>query len=346
MGILPAEWEPQDAIILAWPDQNTDWQPLLKDIQQTYLSLIQQITRFELVVLLISDEQEFKSLNTQFENNCIPLDKIVPIFASYNDTWLRDSGPITVRENQHLQMIDFRFNGWGNKFEHELDDQICERIFTHPALVKNEHSRSRIILEGGSIDTDGRGTLITTQRCLLNPNRNKSISTEDYEKLFKTLLGINAVHWLTAGEILGDDTDGHIDMLARFCSPDSIAYCSCVDQNDPHFLPLRQMKTELELLENSAGNHYELIELPIPSPILDDDGKRLPASYCNFLIINNAVIVPIYNDPNDNLVCDRLARVFYDREIIPINARTIIKQGGSLHCLTMQLPRGSLVTDR
>lgn len=339
---FPAEWEPQDAIILAWPHQDTDWQPILKDIQQTYLNIIQQITRFEYVVLFVRSEREFKDIGILFNDSGITIEKIIPVFADYNDIWLRDTGPITVRVNNHYQFRNYRFNGWGNKFEHTLDDKLCARLVEHPAFSKQPMVDSKIILEGGSIDTDGRGTLLTTRQCLLNPNRNPTLSLPDYEKQFEIELGIKTVHWLQHGKILGDDTDGHIDMLARFCSPNMIAYCVCSNPDDVHYQSLHKMGLELKALTDLAGKPYQLIELPIPSAVLDDDNDRLPASYCNFLIINKAVLLPVYDDPNDEIACNRLAEVFPEREIIPINAKTIIKQGGSLHCLTMQLPAGSI----
>lgn len=339
---LPAEWEPQDAIVLAWPHQDTDWQPVLAEIQQTYLNVIHHITRFEYVVLFVRSETEYERISPLFVTNQIAVERIIPVFADYNDTWLRDTGPLTIKINDRNQFMDYRFNGWGNKFEYALDNALCEQLFKHPALSENEILKSNIILEGGSIDANGQGSLLTTRQCLLNPNRNPTMSMQDYEKLFESELGINTVHWLTHGEIIGDDTDGHIDMLARFCSPNTIACCVCLDNHDPHYKPLQKMKAELEGLTGPDGKHYQIIELPIPGAIFDQTNRRLPASYCNFLIINKAVLVPVYNDPHDELICDKLAKVFHGREIIPIDAHTIIKQGGSLHCLTMQLPAGTL----
>lgn len=340
---LPAEWEPQDAVLLAWPHEKTDWQPLLADIQQTCLTLIQHICRHQKVILIVPDQKKFESVQSRLLEKQINSSNIIPVFARYNDTWLRDSGPISVIVGNQVSMIDFRFNGWGNKFEHELDDELCRNLFQQLSINKTLTKRSELVLEGGSIDSDGDGTLLTTQQCLLNPNRNAGTTRKDYEALFYQELGINKVYWLNSGELIGDDTDGHIDMLARFCNPDTIAFCSCDNKNDPHYLPLFQLKEELEKLRNRDDQGYDLVDLPIPAPIYNDTNERLPASYCNFLILNKAVLVPVYNDPNDEVACERLAKVFTGREIIPVNALVIIQQGGSLHCLTMQLPAGSFI---
>ena len=339
---FPAEWEPQDAVILAWPHEQSDWWPIIDDIQKTCLELIKHITRFELVVLIIPDADEFTFIQTLLHENKINPEKVIPVLANYNDTWVRDTGPISIKINDHIQHLDFRFNGWGNKFEYQLDDRLCKQVLSHLHIKQQSIESLDIILEGGSIDVDGNGTLLTTQQCLLNPNRNKDFNEGDYEKLFMSKMGIRKVHWLKYGGILGDDTDGHIDMLARFCSREVIACSTCSDKNDPHHETLTRMKDELEKLKTEQGNHYQIIELPIPTAIHTKQNERLPASYSNFLIINNAILVPVYDDKNDKLACERLAECFPSREIIPLNALNIIQQGGSLHCLTMQLPRGSI----
>jgi agmatine/peptidylarginine deiminase len=338
--IFPAEWESQDAVILAWPNENTDWRPLLKEIQHTYLTLIRQITRFESVILLVPNQTVMDALHIILTDAQIDPARVIFVISSYNDTWLRDTGPLSVKIHSSARFIDFRFNGWGGKFDSSLDDQICRQLVAHPSMKAVPYQKMDIILEGGSIDTDGHGTLLTTTQCLLNKNRNPQLSREDYEQIFLQALGIKKIHWLESGHIIGDDTDGHIDMLARFCRSNTIAHCSCHDQSDPHFSSLTKMTDELKLITDLQGNNYNLVELPIPKAIVNHGGKRLPASYCNFLIINEAVLVPVYEDQMDDIACQRLAEVFKDREIIPINARTIIKQGGSLHCLTMQVPAG------
>ena len=245
--VLPAEWEPQDAIILAWPHERSDWLPLLADIRKTYLELIKQITRFEAIILFIPSEKAFAAIKSLLRQNQIKLEKITPVYADYNDTWLRDTGPLSLRTDHGIQHIDYRFNGWGNKFEYGLDNKLCEPLFMHPAIKKNPAVTSDIILEGGSIDSDGQATLLTTEPCLLHPSRNPQLSKQDYESLFMSQMGIKKVHWLQQGEIIGDDTDGHIDMLVRFCSTNTIAISSCPDRNDPHFFTLGKMKTELKM---------------------------------------------------------------------------------------------------
>jgi len=340
--VLPAEWEPQDAVILAWPHAQSDWLANIANIQKTYIELIRHITRFESVVLLIPDQPEKIRLQSILLENQIAVDKVIPVFANYNDTWLRDTGPVSIKVNTEIHYLDFRFNGWGNKFEHQHDDQLCKRLFEHFTIQPRLIEQFEIILEGGSIDSDGNGALLTTEACLLNPNRNPTYSKDDYNNLFSDKLGVDNVHWLKHGHIIGDDTDGHIDMLARFCSANTIAYSSCDDRDDPHYESLNSMKAELENLITADKDRYHLIDLPIPAAIYNNQNERLAASYCNFLVINDAVLVPVYDDPNDTQACEKLEACFPGREIIPINALNIIQQGGSLHCLTMQLPAGSL----
>jgi len=339
---LPAEWEPQDAVILAWPYTETDWRPVLNRIHETYITIIKQITRFEYVVMILPDESTAKDFSKQLDLHQVDQRKIITLIADYNDTWLRDSGPVTVIENNNIKHIDFRFNGWGGKFNHQLDDQLCQKLFSHPKLKNNTNLKLDIILEGGSIDSDGHGVLLTTKPCLLNENRNPTLSQKDYEELFASQLGIKKTLWLEHGMIMGDDTDGHIDMLARFCPNNILVHCACHDKTDPHYEPFKNMTMELQKFRDSNEKPYKLVELPIPKAIMDEKGKRLPASYCNFLIINQAVLLPVYNDEMDNVAIERLSAAFPDREIIPVNATTIIRHGGSLHCLTMQLPAGSL----
>lgn len=338
---LLAEWTEQDGVLLAWPHAESDWQPLLPRIEQVYTDLIYHITQHEHVVLLCNHAELVTYARKILTEHSINLQRVHMITVPYNDTWLRDSGPISIATDAQIVTCDFRFNGWGGKFDATLDDQICHAI-AMDALFKAHYKSYTQILEGGSIDTDGAGTLLTTRQCLLTETRNPEMQPADYEAFFSTEFGIKHVIWLHHGALQGDDTDGHIDMLARFCDPETIAYSTCERPDDVHYTSLKAMETELGALRTTPGKPYKLVPLPIPMPIYNQEGRRLPASYANFLIINSAVLVPIYEDDNDMVVLTRLQACFPDRQVIGIKARAIIEQYGSLHCLTMQLPKGVL----
>lgn len=327
--------------MLAWPHAESDWSPFLPRIEAVYSEIIHHITRFERVVLLCDSPQLAETVSRKLASRDIDLQRVHILIMPYNDTWLRDSGPITVAANSQVRTCDFRFNGWGGKFDARLDDRICHTFAAQPVFAA-EYKAYDLILEGGSIDSDGQGTLLTTRQCLFTDTRNPAMQQADYEALFAREFGVSRVLWINEGELEGDDTDGHIDMLARFCDPLTIAYTTCNDEHDSHFPSLAALERELKTLRTGNGQAYKLVPLPIPAPIYNADGRRLPASYANFLIINRAVLVPIYADNNDAIVIERLRQAFPEREVIGINARAIIEQFGSLHCLTMQLPSGVL----
>lgn len=340
LNLLP-EWTPQDGVLLAWPHAQSDWLPFLPRIEQVFCELVFHIARLEHVVLLCNTPALVEAVHKKLTARDVNIQHVHMLTVPYNDTWLRDSGPITVADGMHVYACDFRFNGWGGKFDAELDDRICHALSQEP-LFKAEYKPYHLTLEGGSIDTDGAGTLLTTSQCLLTDTRNPGMQTDDYEKFFASEFGIKRVLWLNQGELQGDDTDGHVDMLARFCDANTIAYTSCERRDDIHYVSLAALETELKNLRTASGQPYTLVPLPIPEAIHNRDGRRLPASYANFLIINGAVLVPLYEDSNDETILRRLQKCFSGREVIGINARAIIEQFGSLHCLTMQLPRGVL----
>ena len=341
--LLP-EWHPQDAVLLAWPHADTDWQATLDAIHRVYVDLIKQISRFQHIVLVVHNASVHTSARQMLLSHHIDIQRILFVEAAYNDTWLRDTGPISCQHQEHIELHDFRFNGWGGKFDARLDDLLCQQLFKQ-SIFSAQHKCHDIYLEGGSIDNDGAGTLLTTSRCLLTSTRNPAMNMVDYATLFAQTFQIERVLWINHGELLGDDTDSHIDMLARFCDQQTIAYSACDDASDVHFASLSNLENELQGLLQADGTPYRLVPLPLPTAKYNQDGHRLPASYANFLIINQAVLVPVYADAMDEVACRRLADCFPDREIIPIEANAIIQQGGSLHCLTMQLPTGSLQLD-
>ncbi|NLC71891.1 MAG: agmatine deiminase family protein [Desulfuromonadaceae bacterium] len=336
---LPAEWEEQDAILMAWPHEKTDWRPRLAAARKTFADIMGHILAREKVVLIAPD---LDALRRDLASFPVPRLRLILYETATDDTWTRDFGPIAAIQNGKPFLINFEFNGWGEKYPAYHDNRVTQvlhrrGLFRTPALI-----RPGLVLEGGSIDSDGKGALLTTERCLLNPNRNPYLSKTELEEKLAELMGIKKFLWLRHGYLAGDDTDGHVDILARFCSADTIAFSSCEDEGDEHFQELKRMAEELADFRTEDGRPYRLIPLPIPSARLDETGRRLAAGYANFLIINRAVLVPTYDDPKDAVALERLREAFPDREIIGIDCRELIRQGGSLHCATMHLPKGIL----
>ena len=311
MNYLIPEWEKQEFVQLVFPHQNTDWACCLEDAIDTFSEIAYAIAQYEKVLICYEEKNTISHLKHK---------NFIFKQIRNNDTWCRDFGAISIKENNKIKLLDFKFNGWGLKFPSNLDNQISREIF-------NIHKSYNFVLEGGSIDTNGK-TLLTTSKCLLEPNRNYPMKKEEIENFLKKELHVNEIIWLNHGFLEGDDTDSHIDTLARFVNEDTIVYCTC-NENDTHYNELKQMEEELK----KTG--FNLIPLPIPSPKIWDS-HRLPATYANFLIINDAVLLPVYEDDNDKYVYDLFCEIFKDREIIPINANTLIKQHGSIHCVTKE----------
>ena len=334
---FPGEWEPQSAILLAWPHAQTDWAECLDSVEITYCSLIAAITRFQPVLLCVADEALRKHAVDRLARSGAQLDRVHFAIVEYDDTWLRDTGPITLRGDDGFILLDFRFDAWGEKFAAGRDDRLIESLFAQQAFGAGQRKRIEFTLEGGSIETDGRGTLLSTWQCL--HKRHPDLSRQHLGERLCEYLQQDRVLWLDYGYLQGDDTDAHIDTLARFASPTRIVYQGCDDQDDAHFEELRAMAVELAGLRTIDDQPYQLFALPWPQPILDR-GRRLAASYANFLIINGAVLMPTYEDPADARAAAVLAQAFPDREIVPVACRSLIWQNGSLHCLSMQLPEG------
>jgi agmatine/peptidylarginine deiminase len=312
-----AEWEHQSMVQLTWPHKDTDWAPILDEITAVYEEMAREIRKRE--PLLIVDD--------------IP----------HNDTWARDHGFITVELHDypltpHLSpltsklLLDFKFNGWGEKFEATLDNEINRHLYEQ-GLVKGEYEdHLDFVLEGGSIESDGKGTIFTTECCLMAPHRNQPLTKQEIEERLKEWLGAERIVWLQHGSLLGDDTDGHIDTLVRICPNDTLLYTG----GDSDHPDLTLMEEELKGLRTMEGEPYRLLKLPLPRPIFDD-GDRLPATYANYLVVNGAVLMPTYNQPDlDKEAMHIVGQAFPDREIVGIDCRAVIKQHGSLHCCTMQ----------
>lgn len=335
---LPAEWEEQDGILLAWPHQASDWAPLLPEVRRVYAELISAITRFETVLLAAPDPEEARSW---LQRAGVPLERVRIVPAATDDTWTRDSGPVTVLVNNQPVLLDFGFNGWGLKFPARHDNQLTRCLKAQAALQPRVNTIG-LILEGGSLESDGNGTILTTSQCLLSPNRNPQLNQDELTGALRSLLGARQVHWLEHGHLIGDDTDAHIDTLARLCPNDTIIYVACDAPDDQHYQPLKRMEQELGALRTLNNQPYRLLPLPWPRPCHDSEGQRLPATYANFLVINDAVLVPTYGQPTDNGALAMVGLAFPGREIIGINCLPLLEQHGSLHCITMQLPRGVL----
>ena len=341
---LPPEWAPQSGVMLTWPHAGTDWAPILDQVEPVYREIAREITPRELLLIVCRNAKHRAHIEKVLgEESEIDPSRLRWALAESNDSWARDHGAITVLDAQGKPtLLNFRFNGWGEKYAHDLDDTITAKLAEQGCFGKNPVVPVDLVLEGGSLEVDSRGTLLTTSQCLLMPRRNPSLSRGDIEKALTEFLGLERVLWLEHGHLAGDDTDAHIDTLARFCDDQTIAYMACDDPADEHFASLQAMEAELRELRTPDGKPYRLVPLPLPKPIRNAEGDRLPASYANFLIINDAVLVPIYRDGNDKLVLERLDDAFPDHEVIGIDCRPLIQQFGSLHCITMQFPEGVL----
>ena len=337
---FPAEWEPQSAVLMAWPHEGTDWAERLESIENCFAAIMAGICTQQKLILCVPNERVEQQARKQLTRAQCNVNNLIVVRLPYNDTWLRDSGPITLKnpDNSNL-LLDFHFTAWGGKFEASLDDEIISQLLKSDTFINTSHQRIDFALEGGGIETDGEGTLLSTWHCL--HERHPVKSREEISHILMSSLRQDRVLWLNYGYLEGDDTDAHIDTLARFASPTAIVYQGCQSESDSHYVELQKMALEISQLRRTNGMAYELFELPWPEPILDK-GRRLAASYANFLIINGAVLMPIYDDPADQRAIVVMQKAFPAHEIIPINCRDLIWQNGSLHCCTMQLPIGLL----
>ncbi len=336
---FPAEWEPQSAVLIAWPHPETDWGPRLVDVEETYIALVLAITGFQQAVICIADDDLQIYAEARLRSARVDMDRVRFVTVEYDDTWLRDSGPITLKTADGFLQLDFRFTGWGGKFEASRDDRLVEALSAQGVFANATREQIDFALEGGGIETDGAGTLLTTWKCL--HERHPEATREELTWQLAGWLRQDRVLWLDHGYLEGDDTDAHIDTLARFAAEDAIIYQGCDDVSDTHYPELQAMADELAALRTRDGKPYRLFALPWAKPIFDD-GRRLAASYANFLIVNGAVLMPSYGDPADARAQEVMAEAFPGREIVPVPCRPLIWQNGSLHCITMQLPEGVL----
>lgn len=333
---LPAEWEPVKAVLIAWPHAKTDWNYMLDEVEACYDALALAIIAHSSLVV-VTPHVDY--VHARLSALGCDMNKVAVVETRTNDTWTRDYGPITTVAPDGSKILnDFCFNGWGMKFAANFDNLVTRRLFLSSVLPGVYRNRLGFVLEGGSIESDGKGMILTTAECLLSPNRNGELTRREIGRYIKKVFGANKVLWLKHGALEGDDTDSHIDTLARFAPDDTIIYTGCQNPADDHYAELAAMRADIRALRTASGNPFNMLELPLPSPIFDDDGQRLPATYANFLILNDAVLMPVYGqEKNDRLAAQIIKIAFPGHEVVPVDCRALIKQHGSLHCATMQL---------
>ncbi len=330
MRRVRAEWERQRAVLMAFPHEDTDWAESLDEALSPFIRIAQAVAYSQPVYIICRDRDSISNMFCSTRN-------ISFIEIPTNDTWIRDYGYISIDDEGESKLLDFVFDGWGGKFESSLDDQVNAILHKKGYLGITPLESIGFVLEGGSIESDGKDTILTTSKCLCNPNRNGGLTKEMIGSRLAKYLGTRRVLWLDHGYLAGDDTDSHIDTLARFVDSDTIAYVKCDDMDDEHYEELRLMEEELKSFRTITGDPYRLIPLPMCEAKYDQDDNRLPATYANFLITNDALIYPIYGTHADKEAGDIFKELFVDREIIPINCTKLIEEGGSLHCSTMQI---------
>ena len=336
---LPAEWEPQGFVQLTWPHPDTEWYDL-PHVLDCYVEVAKAITRYEPLLVVCRDKAE--CLEDMRSRGYEPSAHVRFVECPLNDTWARDHGAISVvGEKGEKAVLDFVFNGWGLKFGSDLDNQITRTIFRQGVWAPDVQYRDMrpFVLEGGSIDTDGCGTLMATSECLLSLNRNEYLSREEIEARLSQAFGLKRILWLDHGGIAGDDTDSHVDILARFCSEDTIAYTACDNPSDENYAPLKAMEEQLRSFRTLDGKPYHLVPLPLPEPMYLED-YRLPASYANFLVVNGAVLMPGAGSALDEAAASQLRRAFPGRKVEIIDCRALLSGHGGLHCITMNYPEG------
>lgn len=332
---LKAEWEQQRAIMLTWPHLDSDWRTNLAAVEQCYCDITKQISRFQQVICICQNQStQQRALACLTQSNC-DLEQVQFVIIETNDTWCRDYGPISVEAQSQTRWLDFQFNGWGDKYSAQLDNQVTRALYKHLQPAQTTLQSINFTLEGGSIDSNGEGILLTTSTCLLNPNRNGKQSKSQLNQNLQRWFSTKKIIWLDNIQLPGDDTDGHIDTLARFIDANNVVYCYHEDQDHPYFQQLSSMRSQLEAALRDSD--IELHPIPLPPAPQNQEQQPLPANYANFLIINNALLLPLYGVEEDQQTMDQLQKLCPHREVIGINCRPLIEQFGSLHCITMQI---------
>ena len=339
--ILPAEWYTQSCVQLTWPHEDTDWRDYLDDITETFVQIAKAVAHYEPLVIAAKYPERVREVLAESLNDD-EMARVSIYECDNNDTWARDHAFITlvstIDASASCRLLDFRFNGWGEKFAADKDNRINRTLYDKGVFSGERVDYDDFVLEGGSIESDGRGTVLTTSVCLMAPHRNQPMTQPEVETVLKERLCARKIVWLDYGQLIGDDTDGHIDTIVRVCPDNTLLYVGCDDENDPQYADLKALENQLQQATDADGRPYRLLKLPMPDALYDD-GDRLPATYANFLIINGAVIVPTYNqEENDARALELVAEAFPGYDIIGIDSQTIVRQHGSIHCLTMQYP--------
>lgn len=336
---LAAEWEKDPAVLLAWPHAQTDWAYILDEAQECVARIADAVTSLGRRIIILTPEPEATAGALSAAND---RELLTTVSYTTNDTWARDFGPIaTFGSDGNPIVLDFQFNGWGLKFAADRDNLASLHLAESGLLSRPLENHRSFILEGGSIDSDGQGTLITTSECLLSPNRNGSSSQQEIDSYLRSVIGADRIIWLDHGSLAGDDTDSHIDTLARFAPGGNLLYCRSLDPTDTNHESISAMEHDILQVAPSLG--ITPIALPLPSPIYDpDDGHQLPATYANFLALPEAVIMPTYGQPDSDERAASIISEAFGLPVIPVDCRVLIRQHGSLHCMTMQIPSSAL----
>jgi len=337
---MPAEWEPHAATWLAWPHNAEDWPGKFEPIPWVYAEIIKNLTQDERVRLLVQNAREERAARDCLQRAGVDLSKVDFYIIPTDRVWLRDSGPIFVKNDSEKIMLDWRFNAWAKYDNHKRDDKVPARIGERNKIkrIQPTYKNKRVVLEGGSIDVNGKGTLITTEECLLSAKqeRNPGLKRDDYEKIFAEYLGVKKVIWLDRG-IEGDDTHGHVDDITRFVNSTTIVTVVEHDKHSKNHLPLKENIKRLKAARDQNGKQLTIVGLPMPKPVVFE-GQVLPASYANFLIANKMLLVPTFNDSNDAIALSILAELFPKHEIVPIHSVDLVWGLGTIHCMSQQEP--------
>jgi agmatine/peptidylarginine deiminase len=341
---LPAEWESQAGVMLTWPHAATDWAADLDRVRPVFAAIGAAISQREYLLSIVPTGDERVVVEQALASAGADMGRCRFAIVPSDDTWARDHGPIGTIADGCVVLNDFRFNAWGGKYDARLDNAISARLLAGGVFAGGDLFSRDMVLEGGAIETDGRGTLLATRRSVIDPARNPALSVGDVERLLGDWLGIERFLWLDHGALAGDDTDSHVDTLVRFADAETLLYVTAPADDADH-PALAAMAGQLETFRSAAGRPYRLLPLPFPGVHRAADGRRLPASYANFLVINDAVLMPAYGVNNDAAAAAVLAKAFPGRDVITIDCRTIIEQNGSLHCLTMQFPSGLVLSN-
>lgn len=334
MKRFPAEWEHDGAILMAWPHAETDWSDMLSEVQDCYVDIIRAIVTYQKVIVISPDTSEARDALGDIDPA-----RIFFVDVPTNDTWTRDYGPLTIVDSDgRYKALDFCFNGWGLKFAACLDNLVNSRLKEKSLISAPLLNCRDFVLEGGGIESDGIGSLMTTSHCQLSPNRNAALSRAEIERRLLDRFGARQVLWVDHGCLAGDDTDSHIDTLARFAPHGTIVYVGCDNPADEHYAELKAMKEQIQSFTTPDDLPFKLFELPLPDPIYDPDGERLPATYANFLATPQVVIMPVYGQPQKDMLARQILTVAFARPVVTVDCRALIRQHGSLHCATMQMP--------